>query len=124
MDQAVLDHWMIEENKLQSDIDSRLACLNYAIETLQAPHERWDQDTQSRYLKAFQKNTGGFEGCMVCITDDGKCRTYFVPSLKGLDKMRKGKSCQIFKVALSTGHDTTQTTETAAVPNRFDSPAS
>ena len=55
MDQAVLDHWMLETGKLKSDIESRSACLDYAIETLLYPTERWDQDTQSRYLKKFQK---------------------------------------------------------------------
>ena len=121
VDQAVLDHWTVENNKLQSDIDSRLACLDYAVETLQFPSERWDQETQSRYLKKFQKTTGGFEGCMVVVTNDGKCRTYFLPSVSKLDKSRVGISYEVLeKVESSTGRNATQTTEVNAAPGHSD----
>lgn len=121
MDQAVLDHWTVENNKLQSDIDSRLACLDYAVETLQFPSERWDQETQSRYLKKFQKATGGFEGCMVVVTNDGKCRTYFLPSVSKLDKSRVGISYEVMEeVESSTGRNATQTTEVNAAPGHSD----
>jgi len=90
LDQAVLEHWERETSKTQEAVISRLACLQYAIETVLEPVERWDQETQCRYLKAFQKNSGGFEGCMVCVTADGKCRTYFLPSVNQMDRMRSG----------------------------------
>lgn len=90
MDRAVLDHWTVENNKLQSDVESRLACLDYALETLKNPNERWDQETQSRYLKIFKKETGKIEGCMVVVTNDGKCRTYFLPSINQINKARSG----------------------------------
>lgn len=121
MDRAVLEHWTVENNKLTSDVESRLACLDYAIATLEKPCERWDQETQSRYLKKFQKTTGGFEGCMVVVTKDGKCRTYFLPNVTKLDKSRTGISYEVIgKVESSTGRSATQTTEAKAAPNRSD----
>ena len=97
LDQAVLEHWTTETNKLQSDIDSRLACFNYAVQTLIYANERWDQETQSRYLKVFKKETGGYEGCMVVVTLDGKCRTYFLPSVSKVDKSRFGVNYILFE---------------------------
>lgn len=121
MDQAVLDHWEKEEHKCESDIQSRLSSLNYAIETLEHPSERWDQEKQSRYLKKFKKTTGGYEGCMVVITEDGKCRTYFLPSVTKLDKSRTGIKFEIIsKDESSTGRSATQTTEAIAAPGRSD----
>ena len=120
MDRAVLDHWEKETAKPEKAINSRLGCLNYAVETLRHPTERWDQETQSRYLKKFQKATGGFEGCMVCVTNDGKCRTYFLPSVKQMDGMRNGIGHQEFEVVSSTGRDATRTTEAIAAPGRSD----
>ena len=121
MDRAVLEHWTVENNKLASDVESRLACLDYALETLREPNERWDQETQSRYLKKFQKTTGGFEGCMVVVTKDGKCRTYFLPNVTKLDKSRTGISYEVIKrVESSTGRRATQTTEAIAAPGRSD----
>lgn len=121
MDRTVLDHWIVEKDKLPSDVESRLACLDYALETLREPNERWDQETQSRYLKKFQKTTGGFEGCMVVVTKDGKCRTYFLPNVTKLDKSRTGISYEVFeRVESSTGRRATQTTEAKAAPGRSD----
>lgn len=121
MDRAVLEHWTVENNKRESDVESRLACLDYALETLREPNERWDQETQSRYLKKFQKTTGGFEGCMVVVTKDGKCRTYFLPNVTKLDKSRTGISYKVIgKVESSTGRSATQTTEAIAAPGRSD----
>ena len=121
MDRAVLEHWTVENNKLTSDVESRLACLDYALETLREPNERWDQETQSRYLKKFQKTTGGFEGCMVVVTKDGKCRTYFLPNVTKLDKSRTGISYEVIeRVESSTGRRATQTTEAIAAPGRSD----
>ena len=120
MDQAVLDHWEKETAKPEKAVNSRLGCLNYAVETLRHPTERWDQETQCRYLKKFQKATGGYEGCMVCVTNDGKCRTYFLPSIKQMDGMRNGIGHQEFKVVSSTGRDATRTTEAIAAPGRSD----
>ena len=121
MDRAVLEHWTVENNKLTSDVESRLSCLDYAIETLKNSCERWDQETQSRYLKKFQKTTGGFEGCMVVVTKDGKCRTYFLPNVTKLDKSRMGISYEVIeKVESSTGRRATQTTEAIAAPGRSD----
>ena len=121
MDQAVLNHWTQETGKLESDIESRLACLDYAIETLLHPTERWDQNTQSRYLKKFQKVTGGYEGCMVVVTNNGKCRTYFLPNVTKIDKSRSGKSYEVIAgVESSTGRSTTQTTSTVAAPGSTD----
>ena len=97
LDHTILDHWTIETKKLDSDIKSRLSCWNYAIETLQHPIERWDQETQCRYLKVFQKKTGGFEGCMVVVTNDGKCRTYFLPSVSKIDNSRTGISYKVIE---------------------------
>ena len=96
MGQSVLKHWIEEENKLQSDILSRLACLDYAVETVLHPVERWDQESQVRYLKVFQKSSGGFEGCLVAVTNDGNCRTYFLPKINKIDKAREGKDYKIF----------------------------
>lgn len=90
LDHAVLDHWEKEENKLPGDILNRLTKFQYVIETLLNPVERWDQETQCRYLKKFQKKTGGYEGCMVVVTNNGKCRTYFLPSISQVDKARSG----------------------------------
>lgn len=121
MNRAVLDHWEKEANKLDSDIESRLSCIQYAIETLEKPTERWDQETQYRYLKKFQKGTGGFEGCMVVVTNNGKCRTYFLPSVSKLDKSRNGTGFEVIgKDESSTGRSTTQTTETKAASGRSD----
>ncbi|HBJ97008.1 MAG TPA: hypothetical protein DDZ11_11635, partial [Lentisphaeria bacterium] len=120
MDQAVLDHWEKETAKPEKAVNSRLGCLNYAVETLRHPTERWDQETQCRYLKKFQKATGGYEGCMVCVTNDGKCRTYFLPSIKQMDGMRNGIGHQEFKDVSSTGRDATRTTEAIAAPGRSD----
>jgi len=59
---------------------------------------------------------------MVVVTNDGKCRTYFLPSISKLDKSRVGINYEIIKEdELSTGHRTTQTTETVAVPDRSNS---
>lgn len=57
---------------------------------------------------------------MVCVTNDGKCRTYFLPSVKQMDGMRNGIGHQEFEVVSSTGRDATRTTEAIAAPGRSD----
>ncbi len=120
MDRAVLEHWTVENNKLPSDVESRLACLDYAQETLENPCERWDQETQSRYLKIFKRETGKIEGCMVVVTNDGKCRTYFLPSVNQVNKARTGISFDVLDKHARTGRSAASTTEAIAAPGRSD----
>lgn len=120
MDRAVLEHWTVENNKLPSDVESRLACLDYALETLCEPNERWDQETQSRYLKIFKRETGKIEGCMVVVTNDGKCRTYFLPSVNQVNKARTGIDFDVLDKHARTGRRAASTTEAIAAPGRSD----
>lgn len=120
MDRAVLEHWTVENNKLTSDVESRLACLDYAIATLENPCERWDQETQSRYLKIFKRETGKIEGCMVVVTNDGKCRTYFLPSVNQVNKARSGINFDVLDKHARTGRRAASTTEAKAAPGRSD----
>ena len=100
MDQAVLDYWEIEENKTESDITSRLECLQYAIETVEQPTERWDQDTQIAYIQAFRPDGEGKpKGCLVFVGKDGEAITYFPKDLKELDKARKGSKVKVLPVS-------------------------
>ena len=63
----------------------------------------------------------GYEGCMVVVTNNGKCRTYFLPNVTKIDKSRIGKSYEVIAgVESSTGHSTTQTTSTVAAPGSTD----
>lgn len=120
MDQAVLDHWIVEEKKLESDVNSRLSCLEYAVETLKHPIERWDQEKQCRYLKIFKRESGKIEGCMVVITNDGKCRTYFLPSVNQVNKARSGINFEVLDQYARTGRRAASTTEAKAAPGRSD----
>lgn len=88
--QSVLDHWEIEKGKLPQDIEGRLKRLGSAVETVENPHEIWTQKSQRIYLQKFVKDTGGYIGCLVTVTDDNKAKTYFLQSLTALDKSRKG----------------------------------
>ena len=96
LDKTVLIHWEQECCKSQSDVLSRLAVLDYAIKTLQNPVECWFQESQKRYLKVFKNSKGKLVGCMVCVTNNGKCRTYFVPSINQINKMRSGIKYKVF----------------------------
>ena len=96
--QALLDHWNAEEDKLTNSVIGRLEHLPWAIDTLEHPRERWDQDTQSVYLQAYDQGKGSkkYRGCMVTVTKDGNARTYFLQEMKAIDKCRKGKSHEKF----------------------------
>ncbi len=96
LDREVMRHWKIDGGKLTADINSRLRSYHYAVETLRAADERWDQETQRRYLKIFRKPGGGMEGCMVVVTNDGTCRTYFLPSVTQVNRARNGISFEAF----------------------------
>jgi SPP1 gp7 family putative phage head morphogenesis protein len=88
----VLDHWEIEpENiKLKEDVDGRLRRINWAITTVENSHEVWIQDKQRIYLQKFQKDTGGFRGCLVAVGNDNKGRSYMIKNVSGIDSARKG----------------------------------
>lgn len=87
---GVLDHWMREGRKRESDMAGRLRHLPHAVETVTTPREQWTQRTQDVYLRTFARTRGGYRGCMVAVSRDGAVRTYFVRDAKGLDKCRKG----------------------------------
>ena len=96
-DNECLQHWQEETKKNEKEINARLAFMPMAISTITAPLEVWNQGTQMGFIKAFQKSTGGFRGCLVFVmTETSKVRTYFLKDLKALDKARKGFSVQIF----------------------------
>ena len=92
----VLKHWAIDKQASEKEITSRLKKLNAAIATVESPHEVWRQETQKRYLQIFNKEGGGYEGCLVAVTNDGKARTYFIRSVKGVDNSRNGISYEAF----------------------------
>ena len=91
-DDYCLYHWKVEEAKEEKDIEDRLAWLPMAIETVTDPLEVWDQGTQQGFIKAFQKSTGGFRGCLVFVLENMKVKSYFLKDLNALDKARKGFS--------------------------------
>ena len=95
-DAKCLYHWQVEEEKSQSEIDSRLAYLSFAVSTVISPLEVWDQGTQKAFIKAFKKTTGKVRGCLVFVLPDMTVKTYFLKDLKGVDKARKGFSVQTF----------------------------
>ena len=97
-DNECLQHWQVEEAKSEKEIEDRLAWLPMAIETVTNPIEIWDQGTQKGFIKAFQKTTGGFRGCLVFVLKNGKVRTYFLKDLNALNKARKGFSVQKFNL--------------------------
>ncbi len=96
-DDECIYHWRMEEGKPEKEIDSRLADLPMAIKTVTEPMEVWDQGSQQGFIKAFQKATGGFRGCLVFVLKSRKVRTYFLKDLNALNKARKGFSVQIFR---------------------------
>lgn len=93
------EHWSLDGStpKLESEIRKRLSLLNMAVMTVRKPHERWDQETQRIYISAFKKETGGFIGCLVAVSNDGKARTYTLKDINSLNKARKGISFEVFK---------------------------
>lgn len=91
-----MQHWQVEEAKSGREVDLRLAWLPMAMENVANPIEIWDQGTQKGFIKAFQKTTDGFRGCLVFVLKNGKVRTYFLKDLNALDKARKGFSVQKF----------------------------
>lgn len=94
---AILRHWEQETGKIAADIEGRLMHLDWAVATVRAPRELWAQDTQDVYVQAFTRSSGAFRGCMVAVTrETGEARTYFVRSVGGLDKCRKGRSVDRF----------------------------
>ena len=71
----------------------------------------------------MRKKGGAARGngdCVAAVADDGKCGTYFLPSVKQIDKMRSGIGHQDFRDVLSTGRRATQTTEANAAPDHSD----
>ena len=95
-DNDCLYHWQVEEKKAEEEVNSRLACLLMAVETVMQPLEIWNQGTQTGFIKVFQKETGGYRGCLVFVLNSSKVRTYFPKDLNSLDKARKGFSVRKF----------------------------
>ena len=95
-DNECIHHWKVEEAKSETEIEHRLAWLPIAIATVVEPLEVWDQGTQQGFVKAFQKATGGFRGCLVFVLANRKVKSYFLKDLNALDKARKGFSVKRF----------------------------
>lgn len=104
-DNECLSHWQNEEAKPEKEINLRLAWLPMAMETVTDPFEVWDQGTQQGFIKAFQKATGGFRGCLVFVLKNSKVRTYFLKDLNALNKARKGFSVRRFDGKEENGTD-------------------
>jgi hypothetical protein len=91
-DSATLRHWAQTTNK--TDAAERQTFLPWAIRTVEAPVERWDQNGQSLYLAAFTNPRGVFRAVAVFVTGDGGVITYFLKDRNAVDKLRRGASVQ------------------------------
>lgn len=88
-DASTLAHWAG-----YADAPQRPAMLPAALQTVQAPLERWVQKTQDVYLTLFARPQGGYRGCVVFTLPGGQAITYFVKDPQALDLARKGVRVQ------------------------------
>lgn len=91
LDARVLDHWEAEGHSIENQ-ERRLRRLPDVVETIENPHEIWQQPNQRAYLRAFvddiskRRYTAGF------IVQDGRARTFFHEQRKSaIQKFRNGE---------------------------------
>ena len=86
----IITHWESEKGYTPENVNGRLERLKMARETVQKPHEIWDQGTQQVYVQVFKKETGGRKGCVVFVRNNRVVRSYYPLNFKELDSRRKG----------------------------------
>lgn len=94
-DRSVVDHWEGRDGsdpKSAKEIESRLARLPWAKDTVAQPFEHWRDNTGThRYMKVYGEGRNT-RGVMVVVKPGGSTRTYFVGAgrLRSFDGSRKG----------------------------------